>query len=679
MTPPTQHSTRSRPRPITLAAAAAMTGLLVMTQPGAAIAADKTGNDDTETTVLHPTISGTDGTVRYSVAGLAGGGIQLSFVHVPNEAAGEKSGRAETQSKEFTVTVDAAAIATQTVTDDGGTVVPAADTSDNTSDDSADEEADKTADEDGDSAKDASTRGAIVEQDVTDDSTKVTLSADTEGVATVWVLPQQAPAAADPDDQSWVIRTWHLLVDKITGNDEDSDQDDQGDAKPTVEPTSSPTSSPTSDPTSSSSSTPSSSPTSSSTATGGADQDDADNTADDAAAGGGDTCVVTQDQLTTSTRDGGDGTVDAPLEDGPSAAPTFSEEVRKKAAQQQEQASDCGEGTSAGTSAGTSEDSDKSDGADVTEVSDSSTGSATSSSGKGKVEVAAGDWLSGISGERPAAEKLRGVPAEVATTWADFSGNADQLNPGAEFGPDAWDKSLIIAIPPFPQGSSWEATAAGDNDEYLRHYFSTLESKWAGRDGTAYIEYSYEANGYWMAWPVKAGQEDAWAKAFERARSIQQEEFLDALLGVRFNHESNGYDGDSHDLLQAIKGSIDFVGTSYYNAYPPVSTQTEFDERAQMLDGGGGPKGIATWLAAAKEAGLPIEFAEWAESAKDGDSAAFIDGMHDTFSSNAGPGPGQVFAESYFNIDKDNDNWRINSGKLPESAKRYAEKFADVG
>ncbi len=564
MTPPTQHSTRSRPRPITLAAAAAMTGLLVLTQPGAAIAAEKAGAADTEKTVLHPTISGTGGSVRYSIASLAGGGVQLSFVLVPNEAAGEKSGRDETQSREFAVTVDAAAVATETVTDDGGTVVPAAD------DTSDDDSADKEADEDGGSTKPPASRdtGAIVEQDVSDGSTQVTLSADTEGVATVWVLPQQAPAAADPDDQNWVTRTWHLLVDKITGDsddssEEDNDQGDSTDAEPTAEPTSSPTSSPTSDPTSSSSTpTPSSSSSSSSnTTTSGADQDED-------ATGEGDTCVVTQDQLTVSTRDGGDGTVDAPLEDGPSAAPTFSEEVRKKAAQQQEQGSECGEGS---TDDATDDDSDKPDGADVTEVADTSSSSGSSSGGS-KVEVAAGDWLSGISGERPAAEKLRGVPAEVATTWTDFSGNADQLNPGAEFGPDKWDKSLIIAMPPFPQGSSWEATAAGDNDEYLRHAFSTLKSKWAGRDGTAYIEYSYEANGYWMAWPVKAGQEDAWAKAFERARSIQQDEFPDARLGVRLNHESNGYDGDSHDLLQAVKGSIDFIGTSYYNAYPPVAT-----------------------------------------------------------------------------------------------------------
>jgi hypothetical protein len=186
-------------------------------------------------------------------------------------------------------------------------------------------------------------------------------------------------------------------------------------------------------------------------------------------------------------------------------------------------------------------------------------------------------------------------------------------------------------------------------------------------------------NGYWMWWNAKAGQEDAVSKAFARARSIQAEEFPKALLGVRFNHESNGYDGNSEDLIAAVKASIDFIGASYYNAYPAVSSKAEFDERATMRDGGGGPKGIATWLAAAKAAGLPIEFGEWAESAKDGDSPAFIDGMHDSFEETAGPGAGQTFAESYFQINKDDDNWRITSGRVPQSAQEYGKQFSDVG
>jgi hypothetical protein len=639
-----------------------MAGLLVLTHPGTALAADKASTDGVKTTVLHPTITGTDREVRYSVASLAGGGVQVSFVYAPDEAAGETSGRDTVQSKEFTVNVDAKAVATQTVTDDGGTVVPAAE---NGSKDSREED---------DDAEDSSTtkstakpvtkpagRGGIVKQDVAEDSTKVTLKASTEGVATVWVLPQQAPAAADPDDQGWVSRTWHLLVDKITGSDDSSDTEsgddqDAGDDTTTEAPTAAPTTSPSSTPTSSPSA--SSSSTSSATTDTGTPEGGEEGTKD-----GDDTCVVTQGQLTTTLAD--DGTVNAPLEDGPSAAPTFSKEVQKKAA---EQASDCGEG----------QGDDEQGGDDATDTSTD----APASSGKTKVDVASGDWLSGISGDaedRAAVEKLRGVPAEVATTWADASGSVSQLGQGSQFGADKWNKSLILALPPFPDGSSWEDTAAGKNDDYLRTTFQTAKVKWGDRDGQLFIEYGYEMNGYWMWWNAKAGQEDAVSKAFARARSIQAEEFPKALLGVRFNHESNGYDGNSEDLIAAVKSSIDFIGASYYNAYPPVATAAEFAERATMRDGGGGPKGIDTWLAAAKTAGLPIEFGEWAESAKDGDSPAFIDGMHQTFQDNAGPGAGQVFAESYFQINKDDDNWRITSGRVPQSAQEYGKQFSDVG
>ena len=113
MAPLDPHTHTWRPRRTTLAAAAAMTGLLVLTQPGTATAADKIDSAQVKTTVLHPTVAGTGGSVRYSIASLAGGGVQVSFVLVPNEAAGEKSGRDETQSKDFTVTVDAAAVACQ--------------------------------------------------------------------------------------------------------------------------------------------------------------------------------------------------------------------------------------------------------------------------------------------------------------------------------------------------------------------------------------------------------------------------------------------------------------------------------------------------------------------------------------------------------------------------------------
>ncbi len=402
--------------------------------------------------------------------------------------------------------------------------------------------------------------------------------------------------------------------------------------------------------------------------------------------------MVVQAQLTTTRAD--DDTVDASLQDGPSAAPTFSDEIRKKAAQQ---ASHCGKGRGSGTGSTVREgqNGEKQNGKDQggdEQGGDDATGTPTeaptdgaptaASAGKTKVNVAAGDWLSGISGdanERAAVEKLRGVDAEVATTWADASGSVAQLGESSQFGADKWNKSLILALPPFPDGSSWEDTASGENDDYLRTTFQTAQQKWGDRDGQLFIEYGYEMNGYWMWWNAKAGQEAAVGKAFARARSIQQAEFPKALLGVRFNHESNGYDGNSEDLIAAVKPSIDFLGASYYNAYPPVATAAEFAERATMRDGGGGPKGIDTWLAAAKTAGLPIEFGEWAESAKDGDSPAFIDGMHQTFEDNAGPGAGQVFAESYFQINKDDDNWRITSGRVPQSAQQYGKQFSDVG
>lgn len=198
-----------------------------------------------------------------------------------------------------------------------------------------------------------------------------------------------------------------------------------------------------------------------------------------------------------------------------------------------------------------------------------------------------------------------------------------------------------------------------------------------------FISLAWEPNGYWFAWNVTADQTQDFRTAWTRYRALQKKILPQALLTLTMNRESNpqdgrGYDGDSSDLI--VDGAIDAYGVDYYNHYPYAATEQDFTAALNERDGGGGPKGLQTHRDVARQAGVPLILPEWNGSAKNGDAPGFITGMHDFFAAHAGPGAGQVLAETLFEIDKDENNWSLLSGtKMPQSAAAYAREFNDVG
>ncbi|WP_432565028.1 glycoside hydrolase family 26 protein [Kineococcus sp. SYSU DK003] len=645
MTPPTPHSTRSRSRR-TLAAAAAMTGFLLAAQPLTASAAS---TDEAKMTTsndwLDVSVTGSDDSTRLFTAGVPGGGTMLTFFQMPS------GDGATPKARELTLTVEGEAVAAGAASLKDGAMVPSAD--------------------------------ADLEQTQADGETTVTVEA-TNTSQTVFLLPEQAPRAADPDDQGWVSMVWGQLLDKIgLGGDEDSSAeettDDEADAESGEDSTPEPSPSSTANSSTSTSSATSTSsdgaedqaqskdedaesvPTatattspSSSTTSPGADGDD-----DTEAAEGGEMCVVTP---STSAVDEGGQAEDYAVSDGPTAAPTFSEEVRQKAAAA---ASECG-----------GDDSDDSD-----DDSTESTESSGSSSGITRADVADGDWLSGASGNPDGIAKLRGAEAEVATTWANGGTNGidvPQLQDGGEYSQANWNKSLIVSVSPFEEGGSWAKAAAGDYDANWKKQLTNIKNGWGERDGELFVSLAWELNGNWFAWSVTAGETDDMRAAWSRYRKLQKEILPQALLTLTMNRESNGYDGNSADLI--VKGDLDVYGVDYYNHYPYAATTAEFEAGLNERDGGGGPKGLEAHRQEAEDAGVPMALPEWNGSAKNGDSPDFIEGMYEEFAQHAGPGAGQVVAETIFEIDKDDNNWALlGDTRMPKSAAAYAEAFSDVG
>ncbi|WP_106215781.1 hypothetical protein [Kineococcus rhizosphaerae] len=344
----------------------------------------------------------------------------------------------------------------------------------------------------------------------------------------------------------------------------------------------------------------------------------------------------------------------APNEDGQGGQATFSKEVQERAAAA---ASECGEGPTA----------------------TSSSGSPLNGSSNGSIAgLKSGDWLSGASGDTSGIAKLRGSDVEVATTWADGPSvniSIPQLQDGGEYAKDRWNKSLIVAVAPFTDGGSWAQAASGAYDEDWTKQLQNFKKGWGGRDGTLFEEWGHEMNGNWYAWQVQAGQEGDYLAAWDRYAKLKASIFPDIVLTQTFNRESAGYDGNSLDLI--AKGKIGALGVDYYNQFPYVGDAAAFQASLNERDGGGGAKGFGAWLDTAKGVGLPLIVPEWDGNADQGDSPAFIEGMHEQFATHAGPGAGQVAAECLFEIDKDGGRWQLaNSGtRMPLSAKAYADSF----
>lgn len=293
--------------------------------------------------------------------------------------------------------------------------------------------------------------------------------------------------------------------------------------------------------------------------------------------------------------------------------------------------------------------------------------------------VPSGTWLSGASGRGVADGSLaawRDTPVTIAGTWADNNEAMTelwQLDPGGEFG--SWDQSLDIAIGAIGDGESWQEAATGAYDDRWRESLTGLRDRWEGRSGTLYIRFAHEMNGNWYDWSVDAGDRDAFITAWRKFRALQQEIFPSAQLVFCVNRESVG---SGFDWRESFPGSqyVDVMGVDYYNQYPYVADSADWAETVQATDSDGAPKGLQQHLDFARSVGLPLAIPEWSGNADNGDSPAFIEGMHQFFSSNAGGGAGQVIYDVQFNEGKDGGRWLLyGDTQMPKSAAAYRDAF----
>ncbi|GAB4082313.1 hypothetical protein GCM10028783_32620 [Modestobacter muralis] len=272
----------------------------------------------------------------------------------------------------------------------------------------------------------------------------------------------------------------------------------------------------------------------------------------------------------------------------------------------------------------------------------------------------------------------RGRDVDIAGTWSDNNTamvNVWQLQRGAEYG--SWQKPMDVAIGAIGPGETWSSARAGAYDARWRESLTELKDVWAGRAGTLYIRFAHESNSNWYPWSVDASEKDDFVQAWRRFRALQEEIFPAAQLVFCVNRESVG---TGFDWRQSFPGAeyVDVMAVDYYNQYPFVADDRTWNESVTQTDEFGAPKGLQQHLDFAKSVGLPLAVPEWSSVADHGDSAVYVERMHQFFSEHSGSGAGQLLYEILFDVD--NGDYKGNfqlmgNGRLTSSAAAYQQAF----
>ena len=289
-------------------------------------------------------------------------------------------------------------------------------------------------------------------------------------------------------------------------------------------------------------------------------------------------------------------------------------------------------------------------------------------------------WLSGASGNDVASGAFgewRGSPVEIAAAFADDNERMVELaslQPGEEYGD--WEGDLDVAVGAIGEDESWADAADGEYDDRWRESLEGLADAWEGHDGTLYVRFAHEMNGDWYDWSVDEDSADDFVEAWGRYRALQQEVLPEAQLVFCTNKSSSD---DDFDWREAFPGAdqVDVLSVDYYNQSPYVGTDEEWQESLDEVGEFGDPIGLEAHREFAEEQGLPLAVSEWNNNADEGDSAAYVEGMHAFFEEHAGTGSGDLLYESVFNRTKEENRWLLfgEGVRMPDAAEAYQELF----
>lgn len=279
-------------------------------------------------------------------------------------------------------------------------------------------------------------------------------------------------------------------------------------------------------------------------------------------------------------------------------------------------------------------------------------------------------WSSGAYGDEDGFAAWRGRPLDNTTIWPNRRTWQEISHPdiygAVRTTPPEVMLTLGLAMLPDPaNGASFAQCAAGAYDQYYRTYGSELVR--LGR-GNSVVRLGWEANGDWYSWSVGSDVGN-YKTCFRR----QVAAIRSTSPRVRIDWNMNK---DSHmavSVAQAYPGDdvVDIVGVDFYDMWPAYP-----DRAAWIADywstQKGGPRGLGTWLAFAKQHGKPLSVPEWGTTPTDeggGDHPIYIQAMQEFFTAHAD----NIAYETYFNRHLGFQLWP--STLYPRSAAEYRERY----
>lgn len=264
----------------------------------------------------------------------------------------------------------------------------------------------------------------------------------------------------------------------------------------------------------------------------------------------------------------------------------------------------------------------------------------------------------------------RGDPTDFISMWVSFFDYTTPMTPGSV---ELFDSTGLIDVAAMGPIDGWANSAAGSHDEVLAEFLTALRAK-RTIDGVVMptiVRPYHEMNGTWYAWSVYRGAVDDFKATARRWRRVQNAVFPEAIWA--FCPNAKNFSGImSADLWE--DGIYDCIAVEPYNTETNGISADEYSwAEGIMLGTSDDPSGLERWRQFAEVRGMAIYFPEYGCRDVIGDDTTWMDGILAWIAANKGTGPGQLFAESYFQgLQNGVTRWLLgDDGVLPNVSAAY--------
>lgn len=233
---------------------------------------------------------------------------------------------------------------------------------------------------------------------------------------------------------------------------------------------------------------------------------------------------------------------------------------------------------------------------------------------------------------------------------------------------------LILNLPLVPLSNAFEHAecARGDFDAYFREIGTAVAGTKAG---SAVVRLGKEANRAQSPWGYRSAADlPAYRSCFRRVSRVLKERAPD--LKIEWTNGRRTL-AEGVNPLDAYPGpaAVDIIGVHYYDnpKLTRMKTQEIWDRNYVDTLPNGGPRGLGTWLAAARARDKKLAVSEWGVwglTTDKADNPFYVSKMYEFFKTNKA----DLAYESYFNCNEQHE--LLPEGKFPAAGDKYRQLWS---